>query len=159
MELAYRLAVENSPLIENIRKNSVVLITPVLEVDGRDREVDVYNYTKANPDKPAPNLIYWGHYVQHDNNRDAMDMALALSKEQLKTMFDCHATVVHDLHESEPFLYTMTGTGPYNSWFDPIVVSEWQKWPITKSKISLRAEFPASGRTASSTAGRRTTCS
>jgi hypothetical protein len=127
MELAYRLAVENSPLIENIRKNSVVLITPVLEVDGRDREVDVYNYTKANPEKPAPNLIYWGHYVQHDNNRDAIDMALALSKEQLKTMFDWHATVVHDLHESEPFLYTMTGTGPYNAWFDPIVVSEWQK--------------------------------
>src|SRR5579872_2633286 len=48
MELAYRLAVENSPLIENIRKNSVVLITPVLEVDGRDREVDVYNYSKAH---------------------------------------------------------------------------------------------------------------
>ncbi len=109
MELAYRLAVENSPLIENIRKNSVVLITPVLEVDGRDREVDVYNYTKANPEKPAPNLIYWGHYVQHDNNRDAIDMALALSKEQLKTMFDWHATVVHDLHESIPFLYTIDG--------------------------------------------------
>ncbi len=127
MELAYRLAVENSPLIENIRKNSVVLITPVLEVDGRDREVDVYNYSKAHPNQPAPNLIYWGHYVQHDNNRDAIDMALALSKEQLKTMFDWHATVVHDLHESEPFLYTMTGTGPYNAWFDPIVVSEWQK--------------------------------
>ena len=29
MELAYRLAVEESPLIQNIRKNLVVLITPV----------------------------------------------------------------------------------------------------------------------------------
>ena len=127
MELAYRLAVEDSPMIQNIRKNSVVLITPVLEVDGRDREVDVYNYTKANPDKPAPPLIYWGNYVQHDNNRDAIDMALQLSKVQMKNFLDWHATVVHDLHESEPFLYTMTGTGPYNAWFDPIVVSEWQK--------------------------------
>ena len=26
-----------------------------------------------------------------------------------------------------PYLYTSTGTGPYNSWLDPIVVSEWQK--------------------------------
>ena len=127
MELAYRLAVEDSPMIQNIRKNSVVLITPVLEVDGRDREVDVYNYTKANPDKPAPPLIYWGNYVQHDNNRDAIDMALQLSKVQMKNFLEWHATVVHDLHESEPFLYTMTGTGPYNAWFDPIVVSEWQK--------------------------------
>src|ERR1700683_346129 len=37
MELAYRLAVEDSPLVQNIRKNSIVLITPATEVDGRDR--------------------------------------------------------------------------------------------------------------------------
>src|ERR1017187_7644390 len=51
MELAYRLAVEETPLIQNIRKNTIVLITPTTEVDGRDREVDVYNYRKANPGK------------------------------------------------------------------------------------------------------------
>ena len=33
--------------------------------------------------------------------------------------------VVHDLHESVPFLYTSTGTGPYNDEYDPIVVDEW----------------------------------
>jgi hypothetical protein len=36
MELAYRLAVEESPFIKAIRKNLIVLITPALEVDGRD---------------------------------------------------------------------------------------------------------------------------
>jgi hypothetical protein len=25
-----------------------------------------------------------------------------------------------------PFLYTSTGTGPYNAWLDPIVINEWQ---------------------------------
>ncbi|HKO04276.1 MAG TPA: M14 family zinc carboxypeptidase [Candidatus Acidoferrales bacterium] len=127
MELAYRLAVEDSPLIENIRKNTIVLITPVLEVDGRDRNVDVYNYRKANPDKAAPNLIYWGHYVAHDNNRDAIGMGLALSRNQMRTFMEWHPQVLHDLHESVPFLYTSTGTGPYNAWLDPIVVSEWQE--------------------------------
>jgi len=83
MELAYRLAVEDSPLIQNIRKNMVVLITPASEVDGRDRQVDVYNYRKENPGKPAPNLIYWGKYVAHDNNRDGMSMALALSRNMM----------------------------------------------------------------------------
>ena len=34
---------------------------------------------------------------------------------------------MHDLHESIPYLYISTGTGPYNAWLDPIVVSEWQK--------------------------------
>src|SRR5579863_3967747 len=72
MELAYRLAVEDSPLIQNIRKNSIVLITPVLEVDGRDRMVDTYNYHLAHPDQPQMNLLYWGHYVAHDNNRDGI---------------------------------------------------------------------------------------
>jgi hypothetical protein len=127
MELAYRLAVEDTALIQNIRNNVIVLITPVLEVDGRDRAVDLYNYRKANPDKPVPNLVYWGHYVAHDNNRDAIGMALALSRNQMHTFLEWHPQVLHDLHESVPFLYTSTGMGPYNAWLDPIVVSEWQE--------------------------------
>jgi hypothetical protein len=80
MELAYRIAVEDSPMVQNIRKHSIVLITPATEVDGRDRAVDVYNYRKANPGKPAPQQVYWGKYVAHDNNRDGLGMALALSR-------------------------------------------------------------------------------
>src|SRR5262245_45112937 len=37
MELAYRLAVDESPYIKQIRDNLITLITPVVEVDGRDR--------------------------------------------------------------------------------------------------------------------------
>ena len=127
MELAYRLAVEESAHIQAIRKNLVVLITPVVEVDGRDRIVDVIRYRKAHPGKQVPWPVYWGKYVAHDNNRDAMGMALALSKVMMQTFLEWHPQVFHDLHESVPYLYTSTGTGPYNSWLDPIVVSEWQK--------------------------------
>ena len=126
MELAYRLAVEETPFIQQIRKNVIVLITPTLEVDGRDMMVDLYNWRKANEGKRAPSLLYWGKYVAHDNNRDSMGMALALTRNQMAHFLDYHPTVLHDLHESVPFLYTSTGTGPYNSWLDPIVVSEWQ---------------------------------
>ncbi len=126
MEMAYRLAVEDTPLIQAIRKNVIVMITPTLEVDGRDTMVDLYNYRKANEGKRAPGLIYWGKYVAHDNNRDAMGMALALSRNQMASFLDYHPTVLHDLHESVPFLYTSTGTGPYNAWLDPIVIDEWQ---------------------------------
>ena len=119
MELAYRLAVEDSPFIEAIRKNVIVMITPALEVDGRDRMVDLYNYRKANAGKPAPGLIFWGKYVAHDNNRDGLGLALALTRNQMRTFLEYHPTVLHDLHESVPYLYTMTGTGPYNAWLDP----------------------------------------
>jgi hypothetical protein len=127
MELAYRLAVEETPFIQNIRKNTVFLITPIVEVDGHDRMVDSANYKKANPDKPQPDLVYWGHYVQHDNNRDGIAMALKLSQTMIQNFLHWHPQVLHDLHESIPYLYISTGTGPYNAWLDPIVVSEWQK--------------------------------
>ncbi|HEV2615034.1 MAG TPA: M14 family zinc carboxypeptidase, partial [Candidatus Acidoferrales bacterium] len=143
MELAYRLAVEDSPMIDQIRKNTIVLITPVLEVDGRDREVDLYNWEKANPDKPAPSLLYWGHYVAHDNNRDGIAMALQLSKIQMKTFFTWHPQVLHDLHESIPFLYISTGTGPYNAWLDPLVVSEWQE--MAYNEVQKMTDFGVPG--------------
>ena len=127
MELAYRLAVEDTPFIQKIRNDSIVLITPIVEVDGHDRMVDTYLQHKKHPDQPPYPLIWWGHYVAHDNNRDNLGVTLALSRNMLKTYLDWHPTVMHDLHESVPYLYIMTGTGPYNAWLDPIVISEWQE--------------------------------
>ena len=116
MELAYRLAVDNSPYIKYIRSHMIVLITPVVEVDGRDRMVDIYKWHRAHPEQQWPRLAYWGHYVAHDNNRDAMGMTLDLTKNVLNTYLDWHALVLHDLHESVPFLYDNTvGDGPYNA--------------------------------------------
>jgi hypothetical protein len=127
MELAYRLAVEDTPFIDTIRKNLIVMITPVSDVDGRERMVDLYNWRRAHEKQPSPNLIYWGKYVAHDNNRDGMNLSLALTRNVWKTFFEYHPLVLHDLHESVPFLYVSTGMGPYNAWYDPILISEWQK--------------------------------
>ena len=127
MELAYRLAVDDSPYIQYIRTHVITLITPVVEVDGRDRMVDVYRWHRAHPNDTYPHLLYWGHYVAHDNNRDAMTMNLALTRNVLNTYIAWHAQVLHDLHESVPFLYDNTvGDEPYNSWIDPILTNEWQ---------------------------------
>ncbi len=126
MELAYRLAVDDSPYIKYIRSHMIVLITPVVEVDGRDRMVDIYRWHKAHPKENWPRLTYWGHYVAHDNNRDAMGMTLNLTNNVLSTFLDNHAQVLHDLHESVPFLYDNTvGDGPYNAWIDPLLADEW----------------------------------
>ena len=127
MELAYRLAVDESQYIKSIREGCITLITPVVEVDGRDRAVDVYNWHLAHPNENWPPLIYWGHYVAHDNNRDAMGLTLKLTQNVLKTFTGWHAQVLHDLHESVPYLYDNTiGDGPYNAWLDPILTDEWQ---------------------------------
>ena len=126
-ELAYRLAVEDSEPIRSIRANLVVLMTPILEVDGWDRVVDAYLYKKENKDKKTIPLVYWGKYVLHDNNRDAVGVGLKLTENLLKAYFEWHPIIMHDLHESVPYLYTSTGTGPYNAWLDPITVDEWEE--------------------------------
>ncbi len=126
MELAYRLAVDDAPYIKFIRSHMIVLITPVVEVDGRDRMVDIYRWHRAHPDEKWPHLLYWGHYVAHDNNRDAMGMTLDLTRNVLNTYVGWHAQVLHDLHESVPFLYDNTvGDGPFNAWVDPTLADEW----------------------------------
>jgi hypothetical protein len=127
MELAYRLAVDESAYIKAIRDGVVTLITPVVEADGRDRQADVYNWHLAHPQENWPPLIYWGKYVAHDNNRDAMALTLQLTRNILATFLDWKAQVLHDLHESVPYLYDNTvGDGPYNAWIDPILADEWQ---------------------------------
>jgi hypothetical protein len=126
MELAYRIAVDESPFVKTIRENAITLITPILEVDGRDKQVDISMAKRKDPKANVPNrLLYWGKYVAHDDNRDNLGLALALSRYIMKVFFDYHPLVMHDLHESVSHLYISTGTGPYNAWLDPIVVDEW----------------------------------
>jgi hypothetical protein len=129
MELAYRLAVSDRPMIQRIRSECIVLINPVSEPDGRDKQVDwFYRYLKGRTDidrMPPDSPPYWGFYVFHDNNRDSHQMSLELSKAVSRMFFAYHPTVVHDLHESIPLLQTWNGTGPFNAHIDPILVSEW----------------------------------
>ena len=134
IELAYRLVVEETPFIQNIRNNVITLITPVIEVDGREKQVDTYYFNKkrAQGDARLP-LMYWGKYVQHDNNRDGMGQFLKLTQAVTRAQLDWHPTVMHDLHEAQTYLYSSTGTGPYNDALDPIVVSEW--WTLAQNDV------------------------
>ncbi len=131
MELAYRLAVEESPFIQTIRNNVIFVFTPASEVDGREKQVD--NFIAQQKGQPVPSMVYWGKYVQHDNNRDGIGVGLRLTQVMLKTFLDWHPTVWHDLHESVTLLYTSTGTGPYNSVVDPIQINEW--WLLAQTEI------------------------
>src|SRR6266511_210868 len=132
MELAYRLVVEDTPFIQQIRNNVIVVMTPLLEPDGHDKQVDTW-YFRKKTGQTLP-LMYWGKYVAHDNNRDGMGQALKLTQNIMTTFLDWHPTVLHDLHESVPYLYTSTGSGPYNTSLDPVVIDEW--WVLSKYEVS-----------------------
>src|ERR1022692_4550858 len=126
MELAYRLAVDESPLYEAIRKNVIVMLSAAAEPDGRDRYVDWYNKYKLaeegeNDRTPGP--PYWGKYIFHDNNRDINYSQVTMSN-WLKFYLEWHPPILHDLHESEPLMYTFSGQSPQNPTLDPILYAE-----------------------------------
>ena len=130
MELAYRLAVDERSIFDTIRKNVITLITPVLETDGRARQVewyyrhiDQYDQYYDTPPKSPP---FWGHYTFHDNNRDGLTFSQPLTRNYVNGFYDWKPTLSLDMHESVPLLYVSTGTGPYNNSIDPITVTEWQ---------------------------------
>ena len=126
MELVYRIAVEDTEFIRAIRDNMIVMVTPVLEVDGLAKQVDIHMAPRLDPDAVVPTrLVYWGKYVSHDNNRDGISLSLNLSRHVARTFLEYRPLVLHDLHESASYLYTSTGRGPYNAWVDPIVINEW----------------------------------
>jgi hypothetical protein len=157
MELAYRLVVETSPLISQIRDEVIVSITPVADPDGRDRNVDWFyrglDMTAAAADEEpeeadstataaggrggrggGPRLPYWGQYVFHDNNRD-----INLSQVSMRAITDwyltAHPPIMHDLHESLSLLYTYSGGPPQNPNLDPLLFGElrfFSNWELSQ---------------------------
>jgi hypothetical protein len=126
MELAYRLAAEESPLISQIRENVIVSITPAAEPDGRDRYVDWYYAYKTEETGEGVSYggpPYWGKYILHDNNRD-FNFSQLTTRAILDWYLQWHPPVMHELHESVPFLYTFSGQAPQNPTLDPILYGE-----------------------------------
>ncbi len=160
MELAYRVATETSPLIERIRDNVYLSITPVADADGRDRVVDWFyrglevsqaaGGAEGTGQAGAPDagraggsgggigsLPYWGKYVYHDNNRD-INIALRQMRVLTDWYFTAHPPIMHDLHESMSLLYTYSGGPPQNPNLDPLLFfelpwfSDWEVAQMTK---------------------------
>jgi hypothetical protein len=126
MELAYRIATEDTPVIKKIRDNVIVSITPAAEPDGRDRYVDWYYRFKihdTSEQDQAPGPPYWGKYIFHDNNRD-INYSQVTMRTLLTWYLQWHPPIMHELHESEPFMYTFSGQAPQNPTLDPILYGE-----------------------------------
>ena len=128
LELAYRLAVSEQPMIQRIREKLVVLINPISNPDGRDKMVDwFYRYLKGKSDRntlPRQSPPYWSQYTFVDINRDTHQQTHETTKAVHRMFHEWHPTVVHDLHEGSPLMMTWNGTGPYNPNIDPITYSE-----------------------------------
>src|SRR5262249_27934479 len=126
MELAYRIATEDSPLVAAVRDNVIVSVTPVADPDGRDRNVDWYYKYGINETEgrtTGAGVPYWGKYVFHDDNRD-INYSQVEMRALLDWYFQYHPPIMHDLHQAQTLLYTFSGQPPQNPNLDPILYGE-----------------------------------
>lgn len=126
MELAYRLVATDTPLFRQIRDRIIVSFTPASDPDGRDRYIDWYRQHMVDITEEKDRISgppYWGRYIFHDNNRD-INYSQVTMRTHLEWYLKTHPPVMHDLHESVPFLYTFSGQAPHNPNLDPIVYGE-----------------------------------
>jgi hypothetical protein len=146
LELAYRLAVSEQPMIQHIRENLVVVINPISNPDGRDKMVDwFYRYLKGKTDRntlPRQSPPYWSKYTFVDINRDMHQQTNEATRAVHRMFHEWHPTVVHDLHEGVPFMMTWNGTGPYNPNIDPITYTEFLQMSMHEVEVMTAMGMP-----------------
>jgi len=146
LELAYRLAVSDQPMVKRIREQVLVLINPVSNPDGRDKMVEwFYRYLKGKTDRaalPRQSPPYWSKYAMVDINRDAHQQTHEATKAVHRMFHEWHPTVVHDLHEAIPLMVTWNGTGPYNPHIDPITHAEFLEMSLNEVRTMTALGMP-----------------
>ncbi|MGI9166174.1 MAG: M14 family zinc carboxypeptidase [Pyrinomonadaceae bacterium] len=104
MLIAHRLASSNEPEIQEILKNTIILLVPSLNPDGVDIVKNCYDKTLGTPYEGTDPPELYHKYVGHDNNRDWYAFTQA---ETIITVFRIHNVwhpqIVHDIHQQGAF--------------------------------------------------------
>lgn len=109
--LAYHLAAAEGPEIEELLKNTVILLDPSFNPDGLQRFASWVNVNKSHHINPDPNdrefSEVWpkgrtNHYW-FDLNRDWLPVQLPESRARINTYNNWMPNIVTDHHETSPF--------------------------------------------------------
>jgi hypothetical protein len=100
MLIAHRLASSNEPEIQDILKNTIILLVPSLNPDGVDIVKNWYDKTLGTPfEGSAPPELYH-KYTGHDDNRDwyaFTQVETQIAVEKIHNVW--HPQIVHDIHQ------------------------------------------------------------
>src|SRR6266498_4049746 len=113
MLIAYRLASSNEPEIQEILRNTIILLVPSTNPDGVDIVNNWYQKTLGTPYEGTDPPELYHKYTGHDDNRDWY--AFTQVETQLvvdKILNVWHPQIVHDIHQHFFFSATAT-TEPY----------------------------------------------
>src|SRR5882757_8722279 len=126
LEIAHRLATENSPFINNILDKAVILMVPSQNPDGTKLINDYFNATAGtNYARVYPDL--YQKYTGHDDNRDWIMLTQAESKLMVSIQNKYHPQAFQDAHQAgtgAPRMFTPPYLSPYDPNIDPITVQQ-----------------------------------
>src|SRR3954468_20874835 len=98
IEIAHRLATENSPEIKQILDNDVVLLVPSQNPDGQYLVIDHWYKTKGTPfNRTYPDLYH--QYVGHDDNRDWFMFTQKETRLAVAIQNKYKPVITHDMHQ------------------------------------------------------------
>jgi Zinc carboxypeptidase len=104
MLIAYRLASSNEPEIQNILKNTIILLVPSLNPDGVDIVKNWYDKTLGTPFEGTDPPELYNKYTGHDNNRDwyaFTQVETQITVDKIHNVW--HPQIVHDIHQQGTF--------------------------------------------------------
>jgi len=98
INIAHRLSTEESPEIQEILDNTVVLLVPSQNPDGQVRVIDHWYKTKnTRYNRTYPDLYH--RYTGHDNNRDWFMFTQKETRLAIDIHRDYKPQVTHDMHQ------------------------------------------------------------
>ncbi|MGH9967498.1 MAG: M14 family zinc carboxypeptidase [Pyrinomonadaceae bacterium] len=100
MLIAHRLASSNDPEIQEILRNTIILLVPSLNPDGVDIVKNWYDKTLGTPYEGTEPPELYHKYVGHDNNRDwyaFTQVETQITVDKIHNVW--HPQIVHDIHQ------------------------------------------------------------
>ena len=102
-EFAYRLASSNTPEIQAILHNVILVLVPSLNPDGEQLVVDWYKKYLGTPYEGTQPVVLWNHYVGHDDNRDWYSFTQQETRLTVDKVLNAyHPQILYDLHQMAP---------------------------------------------------------
>ncbi|MGD0443349.1 MAG: M14 family zinc carboxypeptidase [Edaphobacter sp.] len=126
-QFAYELATENTPRIQAILHNVIIVIVPSQNPDGEQLVVDWYKKYLGSPYEGTQPVVIWHHYTGHDDNRDwatFTQVETRLTTEKVLNRW--HPEILYDMHQqgsNAARIYLPPFVDPFDPNLDPLLIS------------------------------------
>src|SRR5207248_3256158 len=102
--IGYRVASEETPEMQRIRRDVILVLCPVINPDGLDIVAHWYQKNYNTPYETAPVVELWNRYVGHDNNRDWYSFNQVESRNIAKLLYDeWLPQIIYNQHQTAPY--------------------------------------------------------